>query len=728
MNYQSLPKSSLPKSLLPWKTQFEEQVKKLVTSVEKYLTTSEVEKIQEACIYGAFLHHEQARSSGEPYIFHPIEVAQILTEVQIDSPSIIGAILHDAIEDTDVTAQEISEKFGAEVAHIVEGVSKLTQIKFGSKEEAKAENLRKMILAMTQDIRVIMVKLADRLHNMRTLGSLAPYKKKRIAKDTLEIYAPISARLGMYALQVELENLCFQNLYPLRHQILKSSIDKRHQHNIKVLEQMQNKLNEALKDSNIQTARISARKKHLWSIYKKLKVKGKIEDVLDIFAIRILVRSVDECYLTLGIVHRLFKPIMGKFKDYIAIPKANGYQSLHTIVFGINALAVEVQIRTRDMHVIAEAGAAAHWRYKDQYAGLAHNQMRTQKWLHAMQEMQQQSHSSVDFMEVVKADLFPDEIYIFTPKGKIIELPKGATVVDFAYAIHSDIGNHCVSAKVNRNLVPLRAVLKNGQTVEITTAESAIPNPSWLNFVVTAKARAAIHHHLNHLKQDEAIIIGRKLLDQALITRNSSLQKQTDASLKRLIEVTNLNSLDQLFEDIGFNRRSAAIVANRLLILDGRMPDFSNHQANKEQSSVMIKGAEDMLVTLGRCCLPLPGDPIMGFLTVERGIVIHKDDCSHIKDYQKNPDKWIDVEWEKDIIGEFPVALSALVINKPGALASLAASLTQLKVNIDDFHQQLLDEHIAKIELIIKVQSRQHLAETLLLLRDLPVVKKIARQ
>lgn len=719
---------TLPKSLLPWKPQFETQVTKLLNSVKKYLTPSEVVKVQEACIFGAFLHQEQARSSGEPYIFHPIEVAQILTEVQLDSPSIIGAILHDVIEDTDVTKEEIAEKFGSDVAHIVEGVSKLTRIKFGSKEEAKAENLRKMILAMTQDIRVIMVKLADRLHNMRTLGSLAAYKKKRIAKDTLEIYAPISARLGMYALQVELENLCFQNLYPLRYQILKSAIDKRHQYHLKVLEQMQRSLSDALKNSNIQGARIAARKKHLWSIYKKLKIKGKLEDILDIFAIRILVRSIDECYLALGIAHRLFKPIMGKFKDYIAIPKANGYQSLHTIVFGINALAVEIQIRTRDMHVIAEAGAAAHWRYKDQYAGLAHNQMRTKKWLSAMQEMQQQSDSSVDFMEAVKADLFPDEIYIFTPKGKIIELPKGATVVDFAYAIHSDVGNRCVSAKVNHHLVPLRTVLKNGQTVEITTVESAIPNPSWLNFVVTAKARASIHHYLNQLKKTEAVVIGRKLLDQALITRHSSLKDQTDESLNCLIQASKLSSLDQLFEDIGFNRRSAAIVANRLLILNGQLPDFSAYQTDKEQAQVMIKGAEDMLVTLGRCCMPLPGDPIMGFLTIERGIVIHKDDCTHIKDYQKNPDKWVDVEWEKDITGDFPVTLSALLINKPGALANLTASLMQLKVNIDNFHQQLLDEHIAKIEIIIRVKSRQHLADILRILKELPVVKKVTRQ
>ncbi len=717
----------LPESLLPWEHAFTEHTQQLIKAVSRYLPQADVERIRHACIYGAHAHQHQSRSSGEPYIFHPIAVALILTEVQLDTPSIIGAILHDVVEDTEISVEEIQRTFGNDVATIVDGVSKLTQIRFSTKEEAKAENFRKMILAMTKDIRVIMVKLADRLHNMRTLDALAPYKKRRIAKETLEIYAPIAARLGMYALQVSLENLCFQNLYPYRYQILHHAIEKRHYRHQKILDQMQHRLNDQLKKNNI-AARLSARTKHLWSIYKKLKEKGRIEDVFDIFALRVLVYSVDDCYRVLGIAHGLFKPIMGKFKDYIAIPKANGYQSLHTIVFGNNALPVEIQIRTRDMHVIAEAGAAAHWRYKAQYEGLSHNFLKTQQWLTDMQEMQSNTNSSTDFMETVKADLFGDEIYVFTPKGKIIELPKGASVVDFAYAIHSAIGNQCVSAKINNQLSPLRTQLKNGQTVEIVTASHARPNPAWLNFVVTAKARSAIHHYLNRLQQDEAIKVGQQLLEQALLARHSTLEQYTEKHLHQVAQSFNAVSIQHLYQDIGFGRRAVAVVVNRLM--DDQEPVSSPNDDDNVSPipSMMIKGSEGLVVSLGRCCMPLPGDPIMGFLTVGRGLVIHRDSCSHIKDYRKSPEKWVEVEWEKHITGDFPVSINLIVFNHRGTIASIAATLTELEVNIDDINSKIIDDHFGRVNLVIRVRNRHHLAQALKRLRALNSVQKISRQ
>src|SRR5699024_12194178 len=439
---------NLPPNLLPWRKEFEIKVDRLLRIVGRYLSEEEVQEVKRACIYGAFAHQEQFRSSGEPYIFHPIAVALILSEVQIDKSSLVGAILHDVIEDTEIGYEEIKLEFGEEVAQIVDGVTKLTKIKFRSKEEAKAEKFRKMILAMTKDLRIIIVKLADRLHNMRTLGSLPAYKKRRIANETLDVYAPIAARLGMYVLQVYLENLCFENIYPMRHAVLAKAIDEKYANESENLTRIKDAIYDRLVRSNI-LSRISTRQKHLWSIYNKLKIKGKIELVYDIFAIRVIVSTVDECYRVLGMVHQLYKPIIGGFKDYIAIPKGNGYQSLHTIVFGRNGLPVEVQIRTRDMHVIAEAGAAAHWRYKDAYEGQEHNQIRTNKWLDSVTELQDSGISSEEFMEAMKANLFPKEIYLFTPKGRIIELPKGSTGIDFAYAVHTEVGNRCKAIMVD---------------------------------------------------------------------------------------------------------------------------------------------------------------------------------------------------------------------------------------------------------------------------------------
>ncbi len=718
--------NALPASLLPWQDDFKVHVNLLIKAVSRYLTDRDVAKIEAACLYGAIAHQYQSRSSGEPYIFHPISVALILTEVQLDCDSIVGAILHDVIEDTDITFEDIAEAFGTDVAEIVDGVSKLTQIKFGSKEEAKAENFRKMIMAMTKDIRVIMVKLADRLHNMRTLGSLAPYKKRRIAKDTIEVYAPIASRLGMYVLQSQLENLCFENLYPWRYQILKKAIKIRHQNHQHTLDVMKEKLQVRLGQHQI-SARLSTREKHLWSIYKKLREKGRIEEVFDIFAIRVLVHTVDECYRVLGITHGLFKPIIGKFKDYIAIPKPNGYQSLHTIVFGKNALPVELQIRTRDMHVVAEAGAAAHWRYKTQYDGLAHNRDRTSEWLKAMTDIQTGASTSEEFMESVKQDLSQRAIYVFTPKGKIIELPRGATPIDFAYSIHSDIGNTCVSAKINNVLVSLKTPLKNGQTVEVSTAINARPNPIWLNFVKTAKARAAIRHYLNQLHYDEAVMIGKKLLEQAVNSKNIKLGSAHYPALEALATAMSFAKLEDLFAEIGFGKHPAILVANRLLSTDVGMDEPYVPDAAKVKDTIFIKDGQDLDIGFGRCCQPLPGDDIMGFLSIDKGLIIHRTTCKHIPTYRKNPERWIDVDWDKKVSGDFPVDIELTVTDRRGSWASIAACMAESDVNMESIETKPIDSNYAQINVTLRVKNRSHLAKIFVSLRHINVVKKVVR-
>ena len=722
---------NLPPNLLPWRKEFEVKVDRLLRIVGRYLSEEEVNEVKRACIYGAFAHQEQFRSSGEPYIFHPIAVALILSEVQIDKAALVGAILHDVIEDTDIGYGEISREFGDEVAQIVDGVTKLTKIKFRSKEEAKAENFRKMVLAMTKDLRIIMVKLADRLHNMRTLGSLPAYKKRRIANETLEVYAPIAARLGMYVLQVYLENLCFENIYPMRYAVLAKAIDEKYANESENLTRIKDAIHDRLIRSNI-LSRISTRQKHLWSIYNKLKVKGRIELVYDIFAIRVIVSTVDECYRVLGMVHQLYKPIIGGFKDYIAIPKGNGYQSLHTIVFGRNGLPVEVQIRTRDMHVIAEAGAAAHWRYKDAYEGQEHHQIRTNRWLDSVTELQDSGISSEEFMEAMKADIFPKEIYLFTPKGRIIELPKGSTGIDFAYAVHTEVGNRCKSVLVDGVEVPFSQSLHNGQAVEIITEQGLRPSPKWLDYVVSAKARTSILTYLSKLSDEEAYKIGDTLLKSSLEEKGILLEDFSDDEKNILLEELGLGTKEELFIKIGRGKYPMHYVINRFLVKQGLA--VGTHEAPEEDanglevSSDIVVGAETMKTTLGRCCYPLPGESIIGYLSQRQGMVIHQVDCANVENYKKQPDRWIPLAWSKKAQGDFPVQLTLIAKNRRGAIASVSAKVTEMNLDIGEFMSEPINDDLVTIRFVVDVEDRKHLADIMREVRLLPLVERVSRR
>lgn len=722
---------NLPPNLLPWRKEFEIKVDRLLRIVGRYLSEEEVQEVKRACIYGAFAHQEQFRSSGEPYIFHPIAVALILSEVQIDKSSLVGAILHDVIEDTEIGYEEIKLEFGEEVAQIVDGVTKLTKIKFRSKEEAKAENFRKMILAMTKDLRIIMVKLADRLHNMRTLGSLPAYKKRRIANETLEVYAPIAARLGMYVLQVYLENLCFENIYPMRHAVLAKAIDEKYANESENLTRIKDAIYDRLVRSNI-LSRISTRQKHLWSIYNKLKIKGKIELVYDIFAIRVIVSTVDECYRVLGMVHQLYKPIIGGFKDYIAIPKGNGYQSLHTIVFGRNGLPVEVQIRTRDMHVIAEAGAAAHWRYKDAYEGQEHNQIRTNKWLDSVTELQDSGISSEEFMEAMKANLFPKEIYLFTPKGRIIELPKGSTGIDFAYAVHTEVGNRCKAIIVDGQEVSFSQSLHNGQTVEIVTEQGLRPSPKWLDYVVSARARTSILTYLSKLLNDVSICIGEELLTKALEEKGILLDDFTSTDRDVLLEELDLGTKEELLMGIGRGKYPMHYVINRFLVKQGL--EVEMHEAPEEEddglevSSDIIIGAEKMKTTLGRCCYPLPGESIIGYLSQRQGMVIHQVDCANVENYKKQADRWIPLAWSKKAQGDFPVQLTLIAKNRRGAIASVSAKVTEMNLDFGEFMSEPMSDDLVRIRFVVDVEDRKHLADIMREIRLLPLVERVSRR
>ncbi len=723
----------LPEEMKIWSEAFLNKIHLLEYRVSQYLPKEDVDKVRDACFFGAWAHKGQNRSSGEPYIFHPIEVATILTEVRLDTVSIISAVLHDVIEDTEVTFQDIETKFGTEIAKIVDGVSKLTQIRFSSKKEAKAENFRKMVLAMTKDLRVIMVKLADRLHNMRTLGALAPYKKRRIARDTLDIYAPIAARLGMFALQTELENLCFANIYPLRYRVLNEAINKKRIIQGPVVAEIKENIRTTIESLGF-NARVSIREKHAWSIYKKLNLKGKISQIHDIFSIRVIVQTVDECYRSLGVVHNLNKPIIGRFKDFIAIPKVNGYQGLHTVVFGANMLPVEVQIRTRDMHLIAEIGAAAHWRYKEIHDEQSHNQAKTKLWLDYVTELQNSMSSSEEFMESMKADLFPSEIYVFTPNGKIIELPKGATPIDFAYSIHSDIGNTCISAKIDSNLAPLNQILLTGQTIEIQTSPSAKPNPAWLEFARTAKARSAIRSYLNKLSFSDAISTGKELLKNALKIRNIDPNQIDQSFLLKLVRELQFSSIDEMYAEIGYGRRPSGFIINRLSA-HGLQFSYHGYYSVDEQEisappelTLAIKGADGLHISLAQCCYPLPGDDIIGYVNSREGVTVHRANCGHIEEYKNHPDRWKSLSWKKNTKETFPVQLFFVIKNRQGTIAEITSEMTRLDINITNLQSKAINKDYSFLWLIANVIDRKHLADILRHLRQLQSVVRVSRK
>ena len=695
---------------------------------DSYLTRDEGEKVTRAYQFSAKAHEGQHRKSGEPYIHHPLAVARILAEMHMDYPTLAAAILHDVIEDTPTLKNDVQRKFGKGVAELVDGVSKLTQITFESHAEAQAHNFRKMLMAMSNDIRVILVKLADRLHNMRTLGALSPEKRRRIARETLEIYAPIAQRLGINAIRLELEELGFATLYPMRYRILNEQVEKARGHRKEIITKIRNSLKRRVRQEKM-PAQIAGREKHLFGIYEKMRLKGlSFNEVYDVFAFRIIVEDADACYRTLGIVHNLYKPVPGKFKDYIAIPKSNGYQSLHTVLFGPYGVPIEVQIRTRDMDDVAEAGIAAHWLYKEggnQKRSGAHK--RAREWLHRIMEMQTMAGNPEEFLEHVKVDLFPESVYVFTPKGKIIELPRGATTVDFAYAIHTDVGNTCVGARVDRRLAPLGTQLTTGQTVEMITAPGARPNPAWLNFAVTAKARSSIRHYLKNLQNDDAIAMGKRLLNRELEIHGSSFENLKSRQVNQVLKEYQLETEEELFREIGFGNRVAPIVARELSGLDASS-DTSKKRKDEQSQPLTIKGSEGMIVNFPKCCLPIPGDPILGFVTAGRGIVVHHQSCPNVTEYRNHPEKWINVEWENDIDGDFPTNLRIDTTNQKGVLAKIATVISDREANILHVNMTERDDRYTTINFVIEVKDRVHLASVMRRIRGIKHVSRLGRR
>ncbi|MGE0857630.1 MAG: bifunctional (p)ppGpp synthetase/guanosine-3',5'-bis(diphosphate) 3'-pyrophosphohydrolase [Gammaproteobacteria bacterium] len=702
----------------------------LCRRVRAYLSLEQIRDLRRAYRFGAEAHEGQTRKSGEPYIMHPLAVAGILAEMHMDHETLIAAMLHDVIEDSLVPKELISEQFGGEVADIVDGLSKLTQIEFESHAEAQAQNFQKMLMAMADDIRVILVKLADRLHNMRTLGALRPDKRRRIARETLDIYAPIAQRLGMNAIRLELEELGFQALYPQRHDVLKRFIQRIRGNRSEVVTKIKNRIKRHLRQEEL-VAHVIGREKHLYSIYRKMRQKHlHLSEVHDVYAFRIIVDSVDTCYRTLGVIHGLYKPVPGTFKDYIAIPKANGYQSLHTVLFGPFGVPIEVQIRTNEMDHVAEAGIAAHWLYKtgDSAAKSAHK--RAREWLRGVIELQRRAGNSQEFLENVKVDLFPDEVYVFTPKGEIMELPRGATAIDLAYAIHTDIGNKCVGCRINRRLAPVRTRLKTGDTVEIVTAPGARPNPAWLTFVVTGKARANIRHFLKNLHEDEAGLLGKRMLNRELENFQSSIDQLDPARVRAALASFNLKSMEELLANIGLGVRPAPLVARALVSSAGDTLERSPRRApgGDAPGPLLIHGTEGMVVTIPKCCYPIPGDPIMGFITAGRGIVIHHPSCKNVVDFRAAPDRWVDVEWAPDLDREFSAEIVLDVINQRGVLATVAAACADENTNIEGIEIVERDEQSSTMRLTMGVRNRKHLADVIRALRNIDTVTRVHRK
>jgi len=686
-----------------------------------YLDAEAQERITDAFEFAAQAHEGQTRASGEPYITHPVAVAGILADLKMDADCIMAALLHDVVEDTPVELAEIENRFGESVAQLVDGVSKLDKLNFTSKTEAQVESFRKMMLAMVEDIRVILVKLADRLHNMNTLDSLAPAKRARIAKETLEIYAPIANRLGINTMKTELEELGFVNAYPYRAKVIERTLKKAQGNQRQVIRKITTRLRKSLAEAGIE-ADVYGRKKNLFSIYRKMRDKNRpLNEIVDVFGFRLIVDDVDTCYRTLGIVHQIYKPMPGRFKDYIAIPRVNGYQSLHTTLFGPGGIPVEMQIRTDDMDVVAEKGVASHWQYKQADSALVSPQARAREWLQSISELQS-AGSSEEFMENVKVDLFPDKVYVFTPKGDILRLPRGSTCIDFAYAVHTGVGNHCVAAKIDRRLVPLRTPLKNGQTVEIVTSKRAHPNAVWVNYVATAKARYSIRQYLKNLRRNEAIELGRRLLGQSLGNFGSSMRKVSRQRMKAVLREFELRKTVDLYEQLGMGERLAPIVAQMLLQEDGR-PAESREGA----ASISVAGTEGMVVSYARCCHPLPGDEIMGYLSSGRGIVIHRNICGNLSNYNKQPDKWISMHWSDDIDRDFSAELRVETEHRPGSLAQVAARIAAADSNIEQVSVDETEEDFVELRFTILVKDRVNLAHVLREIRKMSIVRRVTR-
>ena len=690
-----------------------------------YLKPADVARLAEAYRFSEAAHTGQTRQSGEPYISHPLAVTEILADWHLDGQALMAALLHDVMEDTSVTKSEIADTFGKPVAELVDGLSKLDRIEFQSAEDAQAENFRKMLLAMARDVRVILIKLADRLHNMRTLGAVPPAKRRRVARETMEIYAPIANRLGLNTLYHELQELAFSHLYPLRYKVLARATRAARGNRREAVGRTLEAIKARLAESGIE-ASVSGREKHVYSTYRKMQEKHlSFSEVHDIHGFRVVVKDIPACYLALGALHGLYKPIPGKFKDYIAIPKANGYQSLHTRLIGPSGLPAEIQIRTERMHRRAEAGVASHWRYKDETESLSELQKSTHQWLQSLLEIQSQAGDSHEFLEYVKVDLFPDEVYVFTPKGRILSLPRGATAVDFAYAVHTDIGNRCVAAKVNGELVALRAELRNGDRIEIITASHAKPNPAWIQYVRTGKARSNIRHFLKTMQFDESAALGERLLEHALAAAGAPGSGIDEAAWDRQLRETGSRSRQEILADIGLGKRLPAVVARRLL-RHAERDDAKG--APRAGGSVVIRGTEGMAVQLASCCRPIPGDAIVGSIKKGQGLVVHTAECRAIARSRHNePEQWIDVEWDRSTSRLFQASLKVMVANERGVLAKVASEIAEAASNIDSISMEDERSVFAAMHFVIEVADRRHLARVMRALRRLPEVKKLTR-
>jgi RelA/SpoT family (p)ppGpp synthetase len=706
-------------------------VEALDAKLSTYLAPDLINQVRRAYLYAEQAHNGQVRRTGEPYVTHPLAVADILADMHMDQQSLVAALLHDVIEDTGISREALAAQFGDTVADLVDGVSKLTQIDFATRAEAQAENFQKMALAMARDIRVILVKLADRLHNMRTLDVLGSEKRRRIARETLDIYAPIALRLGMNNVRMEFEDLSFAILYPMRARRIKAAVKNATGNRKELLDKIRHKIELCLEEEGHQ-ARVIGREKHLYSIYEKMRSKGKaFSEIMDVLAYRIIVDSVDTCYRVLGAVHNLYKPVPGLFKDYVAIPKANGYQSLHTVLFGMHGIPIEIQIRTQEMEEMANNGIAAHWLYKTKSENSAIGaHTRARQWVQGLLEMQQRAGDSMEFIENVKIDLFPDEVYVFTPNGDIFELPVGATAVDFAYAVHTDVGNTCVACRINRRLAPLSEPLQSGQTVEVITAPGAQPNPAWLNFVVTGKARGTIRHFLKKQKFSDAITLGKRLLEKALNTLDSSLEKFDQAQIARLLEETGHDDFESLLEEIGLGNRVAYITARRMI------PEIQAESMAQEVGvqgktgaavPLVIKGTEGLIINFAKCCHPIPGDPILGHISAGRGIVVHLESCNNIAELRGHSERCISLGWADEVEGEFTVELRVELESHRGMIAILANKINSLDVSIEKISVEEKDPRFSIVHLMLAVRNRVHLARIMRRIRSIKSVIKVSR-
>ena len=685
-----------------------------------YLDPPQVDMVVRAYHFADEAHEGQKRKSGEPYITHPLAVADILADMHMDHQCLMAALLHDVIEDTGVPKHTLVQEFDDEVAELVDGVSKLN-LMFESRAEAQAENFQKMTLAMAKDVRVILVKLADRLHNMRTLGHLSPEKRRRIARETLEIYAPIALRLGMNNIRIEFEELGFKALYPLRSSMIEKAVRRARGNRTEIVANIRESIDACLERSGI-VAEVFGREKHLYSIYDKMKVKRKpFSEIMDVYAFRILVDSVDNCYRSLGAVHNLYKPVAGRFKDYIAIPKANGYQSLHTTLFGMHGIPIEIQIRTHEMETVANNGIAGHYLYKSNEDSTSGSHERAREWMKGLLDVQQSAGNSLEFIEHVKVDLFPDEVYVFSPVGEIFDLPQGATPVDFAYAVHTDIGNNCVACRIDRRLAPLSATLESGQTVEIIRAPGARPNPAWLGFVVTGKARSSIRQALKHQQRSESYELGRRLLERALEPHDLGIEEVDPDTLRALLEERKIPNFDDLLVEIGLGNQMAGVIVKRLLAGTEELEVLQN------DGPLAITGTEGLVVTYARCCHPIPGDPVIGHVSAGRGIVIHMDNCRNMVDLRDKPQEIMEVRWDTAVDQEFSVEHRVELEHDRGMIAVIASTVTNANANIERINLLEKDARLSIVNIVVSVKDRIHLANVIKRLRTIKGISKIIR-